>query len=275
MTFDSDLDQYYIEEQPTERCYYTAYDSVSAIAYGEYGGGFPTSVDPGSTSAYTVAELLTRIRTEIRDPDGTLYSDAELLNILDECNEWIMNQCHLKQATLGLRSANYVGDGTTEWGLPSDFLGLHAFDNPALLGYENHLKEVSKAVYDSGILALSVAGTRYYARHGNLLYFVNDIAVGTTINLSYYHRLTKLQASDAVPYDGVFMTLFVRWGVAQALAGDEFSIGFESEMLGQFMELAKSHLVRSMSPRSIKVGNLGNNRAKNLGYSRSKRGRKI
>lgn len=274
LSYDAILEQYYIDTTPTERSYWTSFDSTpSALNYGEYGGGFPSSVDPGSASTYTMAEIIARIRVQIKDASENLYTDPQLLLILDECNEWLMNQCHLKQATLGVKQSVYTGDGTKEWPYPGDFLGLHYFSNPNLTQDLNLLREIAKAAYDSGQMASRHSGTRFYSKIGNLLYFINDLGTGDTINCYYYPKTVKLDATTTVPYDGKFMSLMVKWGAIQALASDEYSVTFEAEMFGMFMDIAKNYLRREIVPTRVRVANSGGLRNKTLGRARTRRGR--
>jgi len=265
MTHDSDLDQYYLEEAPTERCYWTAYDSAAtpvAISYGEYGGGFP-DVSVGSVSAYTVQEVITRIRTEISDPDdgNPRFTDAQLMNVLDRCVGWLTDQCYKKKTTVGVGKATYTGDGTTEWGLPATFFGLLYFADPTI--YKGgQLKQATKLDYDQGDLAASLSRTSYYALLGSNVYFMRDLATGGTINLYFYPKIAKLTTSTTVPFDGLFMDLMVEWGKTITLATDEFSIDrFQSGMFSLFMNTAKAYMVtRGAGPMRarVKIRNMRN-----------------
>jgi hypothetical protein len=255
MTFDADLDQYYSEEAPSERCYYTAFDSVGAISYGEYGGGFP-DVSVGSASAYTMQEVVDRLRTEISDPDdgNPRFTDVQLLNILDRCIGWLTDQCYKKKTTVGVGTAVYTGDGTTEWGLPATFFGLLYLADPTI--YKGgQLKQATKLDYDQGGLAASSIRTRYYCLMGTNLYFIRDLATGGTINLYFYPKIAKTTVSTTVPFDGLFIDLMVEWGKTIALATDEFSIDrFQSGMLSIFMGTAKAYMVtRSAGPMRARV----------------------
>lgn len=275
MSYDATMRQYYSEELPTSQCTWTAIqqNTNQPIYFGEYGGGFPEVTTPPSATTYTMQELIDRVRVEIRDPSGNLYTDAELLLMMDSCAEWIMNQCLMKKATLGVKPAQYVGDGTTEWGLPADFLGLHTISNPNLMSDEGMLVHTSKASYDAGMMGRGIVGTRYYARVGSNIYFINDLADGDVVNMIYYYRLTKLTSSDLAPFDGHFMALMHHWVVTKALTADEFSAGFEKEMLSMFMNIAQSHMRSSGPKRRVSSANVRDFRGKSCGGVRSRRGR--
>ena len=255
MTYDSVLQQYYSETAPTSRAFWTAFDSSGvAFAYNEYGGGFPEVADAGSASAYTAAEVLSRARVFLRDTDSNLWTDADLLAILDECNEWLINQCLDKKANIGDKKVVYTGDGTAQWGLPSDFLGLRNIVYPSTT-YGGELLPRTKADYDVGVLALNTSYPTYYIiDQTNKLYFIPDLATGTAVNMYYYGRPTKLTTSTSVPYDGLFMNLMVNWIETRALKSDEFSATFETAMLEQFMRKARNHIaVKSKYSRKGRV----------------------
>jgi len=275
MLYDGSMRMYYSDELPTAQSNWTAIQvsTNQPIYFGDYGGGFPETVTPPSATTYTMAEVINRIRVDIRDPNQNLYTNEQLLILLDSCNDWLTQQCFNKQSTLGLKKATYTGDGTLEWGMPSDFFGLAYFANPSLFQDLGELEEVPKSAYDSGELARRSTGTRYYARVGNQVYFVHDIANGTEINCYYYPRNVKLEISDLVPFDGVFLSLFHRWGTTQALTSDEFSAGFEKEMMSLFMNLAASHIRRAVAKRSVKVPNNVGRRRKVYGRIHTQRGR--
>jgi len=256
MTFDSDLDQYYTTTTPTERCYYSAFDSNdNPLSAGEYRGGYP-DITTGSVSVYTAQEVINRIRTEISDPDdgNSRYSDAQILNVLDRAVGWLTDQCYKKKTTLGLGKAVYTGDGTTEWSLPASFYGPLYWVDPTL-SYGGQLEQATKQEYDRGDLAAALDRTQYYCLVGSNLYFMTDLATGSVINLYFYPKIAKLDTTTTVPFDGVFMDMMVEWGKTITLATDEFSIDkFQAGMFQMFMNNAKGYMVmRSAGPMKARV----------------------
>lgn len=246
MTYDSVLGQYYTETSPSERCFWTAkdHDTGDLLAYGEYGGGYPV-VSVASVSSYTIQEVIDRIRTEISDPDddgNPRFSDAQLLNILDRCVGWLTAESFKRRTTIGLGEANYAGDGTEEWSLPSNFYALlYLVDPTAKTGAV--LKQIPYSDYLRGDLALDVVGVEYFAIKGSNIYFVDHIPTGLTVKMLFYPKIGKLTVSTTVPFDGFFMDLMVEWGKTITLTTDEFSVdNFQSMMLRMFMESAQGHM---------------------------------
>lgn len=254
MTRDADIDQYYTNTLPTARCMWTAYDSGgTALASGEYSGGFPEVSTPASASMYTIQEVIDRIRRRIHDTNAYNYTNSELLSLLTDCVEWIMQKCAAAKANLGTKRASYVGDGTTEWALPMDFLTHRAFVLARTDGTDRELSPTDRMEYDRGGLALAVSGPWYYIIDGFKLYFIDDLTASDTVYLYYYHRIDALELTDAVPFDGVFLDLMVMWGAAKALQFDEYDISLELAELERRKDEAIAFLHRRSSyPQTIR-----------------------
>lgn len=275
MSYDSDLEQYYIESIPTQAVIASIFDSSDVLVATEvWGGALPEVVDPGSASSYTMAEVLSRIRAAIRDPggDNPLYSNAHLLNILDGCNDWILDQVSKKGCDLGAKRATYDGDGsTTEWDLPTDFYA--AFNAPIWPNatHGGPLRKVTKAEYDKGELENMVVYPSYYCMFGGKIYFIPDpLSASQDIYLYYWGRNTKLESTSTVPWDGVFISLMVEWGKSVALRGDEFDATFEERMMQIFLRSAQSYLGnRSFRQTMMRVSSRDFNKV----YGRRKRTR--
>lgn len=275
MSVDTELQQYYSEEAPTARAVWSAIDQASgyAVSYGEYGGGFPEVTAPPSASQYTVQEVVNRIRTEIRDNDANLFEDSDILNMLDRCHEWLIDQLMRTQTTLGLKRADYLGDGTVDWGLPADFYGIDKIVNPALSG-EGKLTGVDYAFFYTQDLP-QLIDTSYFALEHNTIRFWPTVGTGETMYLFYYYKPTKLSVALPVPLDGVFMNLMVEWAVVRCLNADEFDVALENRFLTLFMQLATDYMHQRGQKR--KVGNNPLKRWKmsrqGLGYFNNKRTR--
>lgn len=236
MTYDTVLDQYYTETSPTARSHWSAFDSDGVgIAYGEFGGALPDITTPPSTSPYTMQEVVDRIRTKIHDTEEYNWTDAQLLDILTGCAEWLMNQFMIHKANIGVKRATYTGDGTTEWNLPSDFLMHRKIVRYGADGTSRDLWPKSKAEYDKANIANDVDGVYYYVIDGPYVYFIDDLPTSEVVYMHYYYRLDTLELSDAVPFDGLFMPLMVQWGVVEALETDEFDTTIERRTLDRLM----------------------------------------
>ena len=275
MSVDTELQQYYSDEAPTARAVWSAIDQGSgyAVSYGEYGGGFPAVTAPPSASQYTVQEAINRIRTEIRDPDGNLFTDTDILNMLDRCHEWIVEQLMRTQTTLGLKRADYLGDGTIDWGLPADFYGFDKVVNPALSG-EGKLTAVDYSFFYTQDLP-RVIETEYFALEHNTIRFWSTIGTGETMYAFYYYKPIKLSVSDPMPLDGIFMNLMVEWAVVRCLNADEFDVSLENRFLSVFMIQATDYM--QMRGTKRKTGNNPLKRWKSvrqgMNYFTNRRGR--
>ncbi len=276
MVYDSDLDQYTTTASPTARVRWTAFDDGdSSIMGGEAGGDIPQVTIPPSASTYTMAEVVSRIRVDVWDPDSDRYTDAQILAVIDKCNSWLHDLAFKTKSAMGSLLAIYTGDGVTkEWGNPSDWRGWKNFVNPdTVLGGDLHF--IPKTVYDRGVLALE-AGSRIvaYTMLSNKIYFVSDpLPDGQVLNGYYYPRSAKLAILDAVPFDGVFLDFMVQWGTVNFMATDEYTPGIEKDLLVEMMQDVKSFMDEHRDwPQTINVPKSGWINA-NTKQARSQRGR--
>ena len=178
-----------------------------------------------------VSDLLQQIRYAINDTDKIEFSDAELLNYINQAQDYISNIC-INNAFKGLIKETDLTliDGKTE--LPQDFVREYSV--------------VANGYILKSLPADAEVDEYSYKIVGNSLYSQND-----TVNLYYFYMYPAyVSVNDELVIPNVFVNLLREIAIYLALNRLEFNTAFETQ-LAQLFETRIIQVINSYGNSNV------------------------
>ncbi|WP_457641457.1 phage adaptor protein [Persephonella sp.] len=159
----------------------------------------------------TVSDLIQQVRYAVNDTDNVEYTDGELLNYVNQAQDYISNVC-INNTFKGLINEVDLALTNNQVALPNDFVREYSVINGI-----NILKSIPP---DAEPDAYS------YKIVGKTLYSKND-----TVKLYYFYKYPSYVAvSDAVVVPDVFLNLLREIVIYLALNRTNINTGFEMKL---------------------------------------------
>ena len=172
----------------------------------------------------TVEELLQQVRYAINDTQKVEYTDAELINYVNDALRFVSNELIRLSSPLMLKTTtlNFIDNSAD---LPSDFIREEAV--------------IANGIVLNSIPATQEPGTLNYKILGNKIYSKNN-----QVLLLYYAGFPSVLAlNQSVPIPDYMLSLVKSIVAFLALNRNEYNTSVEQELIkvfsGQVLELAK------------------------------------
>ncbi len=206
----------------------------------------------------TVSDIITGIRYDMKD-DGTVskFSDEKIMHFMNRFRIFLAAVLFREQCSLSLKKVDVVTtSGTATYDLMSaaadyyaDF-GIHYSDSSTPLNSKD-LPEYIAGGYNTS----TITGTaNNYMILGQTLYLFGDIPDSTkTAWLWYYMMNTAFaNATDTMPYGGIFDEPWRQFVTTLLLNRDEYSVDFEASLLKALeTDVLRSVISYSPQPKMI------------------------
>jgi hypothetical protein len=204
----------------------------------------------------TVADVITGIRDDLKDPDGEKYTDAQIIRYMNRFRVYLAALMFRYQVYAGIKKADIpLSPGVGTYSIYDYAPDFYAEKQLNYSDKTNLLKRGTLDYYIAGGHGTSTAtGTSdKYMILGSTLYLFDPLPDGGTIQLWYYYIENAFAATtDTMPHNGILDNYWREFVSKLLMNRDEYNIQYEEFLFRELEGSILSALV-GRSPQMVMI----------------------